>query len=104
MSYKKLKKKQVVKLVIEKDNEIEQLKEQISLLQIEKETLEQLPPQIVKVEIIKEIVKEPEEVIEMTDEDKMMFEFLENQVKNTIYKQMKSVYQDQLNRIVNKYN
>ncbi len=98
MSYKKLKKKQVVKLVIEKDNEIEELKNQLTLLQIEKEMLEQAPPKIV------EVIKEPEEEIEMNDEDKKMFEFLDNQVKNTIYPNMKSIYKQQLLLILNKYN
>lgn len=95
MSYKKLKKKQLIQLIIERDNEIQHLKEQLSILK-------NSPPKIV--EVIKEIevIKEEEKEIEMDDEDKFKVDFLKNQVESTIYPKMKKIYQSELNRILNR--
>lgn len=95
MSYKKLKKKQLIKIIIDRENDVEKLQEQLSTLQIEKELLEQEPPK--KNEIIKE------EEIELNEDDKLRVEFLEKQVNTTIYTNMKYIYQSELNRILNTY-
>lgn len=91
MSYNKLKKKQLINIIVEKENKIECLIDEINKLMLEKELL------------VKQPKKEKIQII-YDDEDKKIIDFLENQIQNTIYKDMKNIYKEQLLRIQNKYH
>lgn len=99
---KKLKKNELVDLVLCKDEKIKSLEDMLKdqdnfyrkRLQEKDEEIERL---------VKELEKKPKEKVVYDKDDEKSVEFLKDRVKNCPDKKLKKIFQEQLDRINKKY-